>query len=160
MALRGFVLLIYIIAFLIAIISVASIPQEAWQLLSLGQKLVFGFFILVGLCGVLLAYFVWEDGEKLDELSYEIHLKAEKPVQEVPDTEKYRDDIEKRREEAMTSIKESVDAVHYAQAITLVSRYSKRGFLRPELVLDDKVKGKMAKGKTIEQAIEELYNET
>jgi hypothetical protein len=64
------------------------------------------------------------------------------------------------REEAMSSIKQNVDAAHYTQAITLIIGYSKRGFLRPELVLDDKIKEKMAKGKTKEQAIEELYNET
>jgi hypothetical protein len=64
------------------------------------------------------------------------------------------------RAKAMNSIKENVDAAHYTQAITLITRYSKRGFLRPELVLDNKIKEKMAKGKTKEQAIEELYNET
>jgi hypothetical protein len=64
------------------------------------------------------------------------------------------------REKAMSPIKENVDAAHYTQAITLIIGYSKRGFLRPELVLDDKIKEKMAKGKTKEQAIEELHNET
>ena len=64
------------------------------------------------------------------------------------------------REKAMSSIKENIDAAHYTQTITLIIRYGKRGFLRPELVLDDKIKEKMAKGNTKEQAIEELYNET
>jgi len=35
-----------------------------------------------------------------------------------------------------------------------------KGFLHPELVLDDEIKQKMALGKTMEQAIDELHNET
>lgn len=68
MSFRGFVVVIYIIALLVAIASVVSIPQDVWQLMSLGQTLAFGFSLLVGFCGVLLAYYVYVDGKVLEVL--------------------------------------------------------------------------------------------
>ena len=54
----------------------------------------------------------------------------------------------------------SVDVAHYTKAKTLIDGYTMKGFLHPELVLDDEIKQKMALGKTMEQAIDELHNET
>lgn len=65
MAFRGFVVVVYIIALLIAVVSVLLIPQGVWQSMSLGQTLAFGFSLLVGFCGILLAYYVYVDGKVL-----------------------------------------------------------------------------------------------
>ena len=61
-------MIIYIIALLIAVVSVLSLSLSEWQSLGIGQALAFGFSLLVGFCGVLLAYFVYLDGKILSEL--------------------------------------------------------------------------------------------
>jgi hypothetical protein len=66
--LRRFVVVFYVIAFTLSIVGIFSIPQNAWQLLSSGEKVLMGFNLLVGFCGVLLAYFVYVDGEDLKSL--------------------------------------------------------------------------------------------
>lgn len=146
MNLRVVVFLVFLANFILVLIGIASLPSA----LSKEIGLVNVYLIITSLSLVLLSYWVWMDGEQIDEILCE----TEKPV------EKEVSDLEELREKAMSSIKESVDAAHYTQATALTSRYSKHGFLHPELVLDDKIKKKMAKGKTMEQAIEELYDET
>jgi len=74
-SLRGFVLFIYVIAFLLSLGTIASIPSAAWRYIADWQKISLGFGILVAFCGVLLAYFVWEDGRRI-ELLEEGHAHA------------------------------------------------------------------------------------
>jgi len=65
---RGLIVIVYVIALLIAIISVLSVLLGEWQSMSLGQTLALGFSLLIGFCGVLLAYFVYLDGKVLSAL--------------------------------------------------------------------------------------------
>jgi len=62
-----------VIALLIAMVSILSVPQGEWQSMSLGQTLAFGFFLLIGFCGVLSAYFVYLDGKILSALQEKSH---------------------------------------------------------------------------------------
>jgi hypothetical protein len=133
--LRVVVFLVFLANFILALIGIASLPSALFKEIGL----VMLYLIITSLSLVLLSYWVWMDGEKLDKILCE----AEKPIK------KEVSDIEELREKAMSSIKESVGAAYYTQAIALISRYSKHGFLHPELVLDDKIKEKMAKGKTM-----------
>lgn len=66
-------MIIYVIALLIAIVSVLSLSPSEWQSLSLGQTLAFGFSLIIGFCGVLLAYFVYLDGKILSALQGKSH---------------------------------------------------------------------------------------
>jgi hypothetical protein len=50
-SLRGFVVFVYVIAFLISIVSILSIPIDAWRYLSSGETLTFGFSLLACFCG-------------------------------------------------------------------------------------------------------------
>ena len=83
MEFRGFIVIIYVIALLIAIVSILSLSLSEWQSLGLGQALAFGFSLMVGFCGVLLAYFVYLDGKILSELqgksSYEEQKESKQP---------------------------------------------------------------------------------
>ena len=68
MKFRRLVVITYAIALLIAIVSVLSVPLSEWQSMSLGQALAFSFSLLIGFCGVLLAYYVYLDGKILSAL--------------------------------------------------------------------------------------------
>lgn len=68
MKFRELIVIVYVIALLIAIVSVLSVPLGEWQSMSLVQTLAFGFSLLIGFCGVLSAYFVYVDGKILSAL--------------------------------------------------------------------------------------------
>jgi predicted membrane channel-forming protein YqfA (hemolysin III family) len=69
MNLREIVVCVYSSAFLIALIGIALIPEETWKYIADWQKITFAFYILVGFCGVLIAYWVYDDGSKIDHLT-------------------------------------------------------------------------------------------
>lgn len=84
MNLREFVLYVYFIAFIISLIAVASIPipSQVWKLVPDWEKTLLvatlAFSILVGFCGVLLAYFVKKDEELIEWLREDVsRLKTE-----------------------------------------------------------------------------------
>jgi len=80
---RGFVLLVYVIAFFLLIVLFSLIPSETWQLLGndwIILLLAFGF--LVAVCQVLLAYSVYEDGELIRRLREHTGL-TEKKLEEL-----------------------------------------------------------------------------
>lgn len=58
MNLRVFVILVYVVAFLISVMSIASIPVNAWQYIANSEKASFALSALVGLCGVLRQNFI------------------------------------------------------------------------------------------------------
>jgi hypothetical protein len=62
---RQAVFWIYLIALIIGIVSIVAIPIESWKYIADWQKALFGFQILLGICGVLIAYWVVRDGEDL-----------------------------------------------------------------------------------------------
>ena len=131
---------VYVIAFIISIIGVLSIPQDVWRLLSFGQTLLLWFSVLVGFCGVLLAYFVYVDGENLESLQSTIrsnYNQTSKPY------------------EALVPPNTELSGAY----VKLVSRYREKGFINPHLRAESKIKEKMALGKTREEAISELNSE-
>ncbi|HLE74919.1 MAG TPA: hypothetical protein VI864_02615 [Candidatus Bathyarchaeia archaeon] len=86
MNLRGFVVLVYVAAFLVALFGVFSIPVQAWQNIENWQKAMFAFYILVGFCGILIACWVYEDGqqtERLETFYYSLEKALEKRIYEL-----------------------------------------------------------------------------
>ena len=64
---RGFVVIVYAIAFFVALWSVST----AWSLIDYAGSYVAAtviFTLLVALCGVLISFFVYIDGEEIDKL--------------------------------------------------------------------------------------------
>jgi len=74
MNLRKFVVDVYIGVFFLAIGGIALIPGEVWQYISDWQKVLFVFYILVGFCGVLVAYWVYEDDGAIRRIEEQNHL--------------------------------------------------------------------------------------
>jgi hypothetical protein len=66
--LRLIVFFIYAAAFAIVIFHVLLIPQSVWAIGGIELILTLGFSLLVGFCGVALAYFVYVDGEDIEDL--------------------------------------------------------------------------------------------
>jgi len=59
----------YVIAFLIGLGAFVSIPSLSWTLLNDWQKTLIGVAFLVAFCGILVAYWVYNDYE---ELTFEV----------------------------------------------------------------------------------------
>jgi di/tricarboxylate transporter len=68
---REFVVWIYVIAFFLSVGGIGSVyfDRSLWKYISLWQQTLFAFYLLVGFCGVLLAYWVHEDEEQIDWLA-------------------------------------------------------------------------------------------
>lgn len=146
MALRDFVVVIYVIAFIVSIISILSIPQDLWRFLSLGQTLAFGFSLLVGFCGVLLAYYVSVDGENIRRLTVlTSKLCKAANLDELTDVSSYEPTDESSYDDLM---------LH-----ALIREYYKLGVFNPNVVVEIKISEKMKLGKSREEAIAELYSE-
>jgi len=71
---RAFVVLVYVITFFLSIGGIISIPADAWKYIAFWQQTLFAFYILVGFCGFLIAFWVYEDGEELNRLGVEKYL--------------------------------------------------------------------------------------
>jgi len=82
--LRGFVVSVYVIAFVLAVLGLTSIPGETWNYIDWWQKTLFAFYILVGFCGVLIAYWVYVDDNEIEKLRVRLSL-TDKEVQEIRD---------------------------------------------------------------------------
>jgi hypothetical protein len=65
---RQIVVFVYFVAFCLAVFGLLSIPAQAWQYVPNWEKALFAFYFLVAFCGVLLAYWVYEDGKKIESL--------------------------------------------------------------------------------------------
>jgi len=73
MNIRGFVVSIYVLAFLLALGGVVGIPETAWTYIQDWEIALFAFYILIGFCGVLLAFWVYQDGQSLHDLNEKIY---------------------------------------------------------------------------------------
>lgn len=67
MRIRETVIYLYMLVFLLGLISALPTMQQQPQGLA-----SFGFFFLVGVCGVILANWVHVDGKKIEELTIRI----------------------------------------------------------------------------------------
>ena len=76
--LRSIVLTIYKITFVLGVAGVILTSLATWQYISFQQALLFGFYILLGFCGVLIAYWLVEDDRRISFLEYEIRSLKEK----------------------------------------------------------------------------------
>jgi len=69
---RVIVFFLYVISFLISLGIVAVVPGEAWAVLSDWQKVLFAYYVLLGFCGVLMAYWVCVDEDSIRKLYWKI----------------------------------------------------------------------------------------
>jgi hypothetical protein len=68
---REFVVLVYIISFLVGLIAIGKILIDFWFYLEIWHKALIGYSAFVAFCGVLIAYWVFEDGQELIRLGDE-----------------------------------------------------------------------------------------
>jgi hypothetical protein len=115
--------------------------------------------LLLSLGVVLVSYWVYEDGKRIDSLFVGSGVDEEivqSKINRLNDA-LTEDDIEKI---TIVDILRGVDDAKYElMAKTLHNRYKSKGFLHPTLILEENIKRKMSEGKTKETAIEELYNQ-
>jgi hypothetical protein len=74
---------IYAIAFFLLVVSIISIPQDEWRLMSNGEILALGFSVLVGFSGILLSYFAYVDGKVLTALQMGSKLEERQKVKDL-----------------------------------------------------------------------------
>jgi hypothetical protein len=70
MNLRRHVLAVYVIALFLIAVAVGGIPSADWKYVSDWQKGLFAFQILIAVCGVLMAYWLYDDEQRMDELEH------------------------------------------------------------------------------------------
>jgi hypothetical protein len=73
----------YAIAFFLLVVSIISIPQDEWRLMSNGEILALGFSVLVGFSGILLSYFAYVDGKVLTALQMGSKLEERQKVKDL-----------------------------------------------------------------------------
>lgn len=83
MNLREFVVWIYIGALSLSICGILAIPWQTWSYIGTWQILLFVFYILVGFCGILIAYWVSVDYERIIELEIAHDKRLEKLREEI-----------------------------------------------------------------------------
>lgn len=76
-------MVIYAIAFFLLVVSIISIPQDEWRLMSNGEILALGFSVLVGFSGILLSYFAYVDGKVLTALQMGSKLEERQKVKDL-----------------------------------------------------------------------------
>jgi hypothetical protein len=74
---------IFAIAFFLLVVSIISIPQDEWRLMSNGEILALGFSVLVGFSGILLSYFAYVDGKVLTALQMGSKLEERQKVKDL-----------------------------------------------------------------------------
>jgi len=93
---REAVFWIYIIALAIGIVSIATIPIEYWKDIADWQKALFGFQILLGICGVLIAFWVSEDVDEIRSL--QVRIGRLEDLQNQLNLERHKEEKRKREE--------------------------------------------------------------
>ena len=73
MSQREIVFWFYVLGLGIGVVSLAAIPQTYWKYIADWQKAIFGFQILLAICGVLIAYWVSEDQKEIERHRDELH---------------------------------------------------------------------------------------
>ena len=70
MTAREFVVWIYVIAFFLSVCGIGSVyfDLSLWKYIALWQQTLLAFYLLVGFCGILVAYWVYEDGQQTELL--------------------------------------------------------------------------------------------
>lgn len=66
---RLIVFLLYVVGFVIGVVGLSMIPMETWEFLLEHEPwlaAIYGYSLLLAFCGLLVAYWVWQDGEELD----------------------------------------------------------------------------------------------
>jgi hypothetical protein len=92
-ALRAIVCIVFVVAFLVSVVGIVALPLAVWNFIGLGQGLVIGFALLVGFCVVVLSYWVYDDGSKLETLYETVRLLR----QEVNELNSKRQDSELKK---------------------------------------------------------------
>ncbi len=111
---------------------------------------------------VLMSYWVYEDGKKINALVEHTKINIEQIKTYKDDSIKYKNLEEEKetKEELIISILKDIDQTKYEPMIrTILITYKNQGLVNAELMVNDLIKEKMSSGKTKEQAIETLYSE-
>ena len=147
---------VFAVAFLIEVVGFLSIPQIVWQNMSSGQQFVLGFNLFVGFLLIVFAYWIYVDQKKIAHLAS--CRKADQ--RKIRRLEEYIERLELLRIDFKSKISESREKAKLEHMFDqLVAKCQANGFLNPRLVVDGRIAEKMGSRKTIEQAIEELYDE-
>ena len=83
---------IYIVAFLAvtcwaAAAQLVFLPRNIlWETIGLSEKVLIAFYILLGFCAILLAFWIDVDGMKLEELEKRVKELEKKQRRPTPDT--------------------------------------------------------------------------
>lgn len=99
MNIRIYVVCIYLLAFILIITAILSIPgyygqsvPDYWQSAPDWSKMLHAFFVLSGFLGLVLACWVYEDGVSLNRLEDRLQGERTRLEQRISDLEKKNDD--------------------------------------------------------------------
>lgn len=117
--------------------------------------------ILLPIIMTFVVYFILEEVEDMIASSHSTSSPSTSSSSTSGSSETYNDDMVAAREKALDFIGSDVDKVKFEPVIVkLIAYYRKKGFLRPELCLESEIMDLINSGKTKEQAIMELYQES
>jgi uncharacterized membrane protein HdeD (DUF308 family) len=88
--LRGYVVGFYVISFLLILGVIATIPSAFWTANNAWEEDIFAWDILIGLCGVLLAYWVFKDEEDVKNLEMPLYRRNTVLGAEYPQMQLFR----------------------------------------------------------------------
>jgi len=148
---RGIVVGIYALSFVASIISVISFAGLAWTIFGGWLLLLVIFGALVSFCGVLLAYWVYEDGKTLDLIDRH-HASSEAKIEEL------KKEIQSLKRYSVQPV-DSVGKPSEWMREALEDLYRTKGFLNPDLAVEREINSRITPTKTREKAIQELYEE-
>lgn len=63
---------IYVVNFLIGLVGILLIPAGFWEILDWWEILLYLYPLVLAFCGILIALWVWQDGDYIDHLSTEL----------------------------------------------------------------------------------------
>lgn len=142
---------IYALAFVASIISILSFAGISWMVLGLWFQLLIVVGALVSFCGVLLAYWVYEDGKTIDELNRH-HTRSEAKIEEL------KKEIQSLRRYSVQPADSAGKPSEWMRE-ALEDLYRTKGFLNPDLAVEREINSRITPTKTREKAIQELYEE-
>jgi hypothetical protein len=87
---------IFLIDLVIGIIAIAAIPQDYWKYIADWQKALFAFQILLGICGVLIGFWVSGDADEIRSL--QVRIRRLEDLQNQLNMERHKEEKRQREE--------------------------------------------------------------
>ena len=142
------VFVLYALSFVVSSIALTSISNV------LPAPYLISYFVF-GLSGVLIAFWVYEDGKTIEQLGLTEKIEMQRLSEKVNRANSAENVLERTKQYTT----EPLDSESIIMANNLVIRYRSKGYLNPELLLESFLAEKIASGKTRKQALEELKNQ-